>query len=102
MSRLTRSLQAIDDLAEIWSHIAQDDLDAADRFAERIEEVSRRLAESPLLGRERPELAPGIRSFPVGSHLIFYRPMVDGVEVARVLSGYRDIGPAFFDPGEGA
>ena len=48
------------------------------------------LARSPYLGRSREELAPRLRSFPVGDYLIFYRPTKTGIVVVRVLSGYRD------------
>lgn len=98
MNRVKRSYLAIDDLAELWCYIAQDDVEAADRFAERIEEVCRRLADSPFLGRLRPELAENIRAFPLGSCIVFYRPLPDGIEVARVVSGSRDIGPGSFTP----
>jgi toxin ParE1/3/4 len=101
VNRLERSNQAIEDLAVVWYHIAQDDLEAADRFADRLEEVCRKLAQSPFLGRLRPELSEGIRSFPVGNYLVFYRPLVDGIAVARVLSGFRDIGPDSFEPSDG-
>lgn len=33
----------------------------------------------------------GLRSFPVGSYLIFYVPLPDGIEVVRVMSGRQDI-----------
>ncbi len=37
-------------------------------------------------------------SFPVGSHLIFYRIDDNGsVEIARVLHGRRDVGSSFRD-----
>lgn len=51
------------------------------------------LVQNPLLGRERPDLQPGLRSFPVGSYLVFvfYFSFADGVEVVRVMSGRRDI-----------
>ena len=49
----------------------------------------------PLLGRERPELLPGLRSFVVGHHVVFYRPFDGGIEVARVLDGVRDLPPLF-------
>jgi toxin ParE1/3/4 len=49
------------------------------------------IAESPYIGREREELAPGIRSFPAGRYLIFYRPIADGIEIVRVLHGSRDV-----------
>jgi len=48
------------------------------------------------MGRSRFDLSPELRGFPVGSHLIFYRPAVDGIEVIRVLHGARDI-PKLFD-----
>ena len=49
----------------------------------------------PLMGRERPELSPGLRSLVSGRHVIFYRRMPDGIEVARVLDGARDLPPLF-------
>src|SRR5713226_6582831 len=39
------------DLNEIWEYIAQDNLDAAERLVERIEELCALLAERPQLGR---------------------------------------------------
>ena len=49
------------------------------------------IADSPMIGRTREELAPGLRSFPVGNHVIFYRSVKNGIEVIRVLHGARDI-----------
>ena len=46
---------------------------------------------TPKWGRLREELAPRIRSFPVGRYVIFYRAGREGIEVARVLHGSRDI-----------
>jgi toxin ParE1/3/4 len=42
------------------------------------------------MGRSRPELAPNLRSFPVGQYVIFYLPLAKGVEIVRVLHGARD------------
>ena len=53
------------------------------------------VAGQPLLGRLCPELAPNLRSFPVGNYVIFYRPIDNGIEVARVLHGARDIDSLF-------
>ena len=47
------------------------------------------------MGRQRDELAPTLRSFPVGRYVIFYRSIEGGIEVARVLSAYRDLGRLF-------
>ena len=49
------------------------------------------LADAPFAGRPRPERARGVRSFAVGNYLIFYRPVADGIEVARILHGARNI-----------
>ncbi|HKD56023.1 MAG TPA: type II toxin-antitoxin system RelE/ParE family toxin, partial [Hyphomicrobiaceae bacterium] len=48
---------------------------------------------NPLAGRQRPELTPGLRSFPTGDYIVFYLPLADGIEVVRILSGYLDITP---------
>ncbi len=49
------------------------------------------LAANPLAGRARSELHEGLRSFPVGSYVVFYSPTPEGVEIVRVLHGRRDI-----------
>ncbi|NET00841.1 MAG: type II toxin-antitoxin system RelE/ParE family toxin [Sphaerospermopsis sp. SIO1G1] len=46
--------------------------------------------------KSRDELVVGLRSFPVEDYLIFYFPVENGIEIARVLSGYRDL-EAMFD-----
>lgn len=50
-----------------------------------------RLAEFPEMGRERTELSPSMRSFPVSRYIIFYRPGELGVAIVRILHGARDI-----------
>lgn len=49
------------------------------------------LADNPGAGRDRNDIVAGIRSFPVGRYLLFYRMLADGVELVRVLHGARDI-----------
>ena len=49
------------------------------------------LAANPSAGRARDDLAPKIRSFPVGNYIVFYLPLSDGIEVVRVLHGRQDI-----------
>jgi toxin ParE1/3/4 len=51
----------------------------------------------PGCGREEPKLGADLRSFPVGSYLIFYRPAANGIALVRVLHGARDINPEYFD-----
>jgi toxin ParE1/3/4 len=56
------------------------------------------LAERPLLGRERPEVAAGLRSFPVWPYVLFYRPKYRGCRIMRVIHGHQEIGRAFGRP----
>ena len=52
------------------------------------------------MGSERPELAPALRCFVIGSYLIFYRPQPDGIQVIRVLHGSRDLRRISFEDPE--
>ncbi|MFN6563165.1 MAG: type II toxin-antitoxin system RelE/ParE family toxin [Nostoc sp. ChiSLP01] len=44
-----------------------------------------KLAKFPQIGKQRSELAPLLRSFPVKNYLIFYRPIDEGIEIVRIL-----------------
>lgn len=85
--RLTASAKA--DLADIWLYIALDNPRNADRFIDKIIRKCQLLAELPLMGLSREDFGPSLRSHSVGSYLIFYRPIKDGIEVHRVLHGAR-------------
>ena len=79
------------DLDEIGTYIERNDPTNASRFVDRLEAHCRLLSRHLLLGRSRSEFRPGLRSFPFGRYLIFYRPIDDGVEIVRVLHGARDL-----------
>lgn len=83
------------DLIEIGTAIAQDSLRAADAVLAEIDNQSRLLARLPRLGRKRDELASGLRSFVVGSYVVFCWIVKNGVEIVRVLHGARDIASQF-------
>jgi toxin ParE1/3/4 len=88
-SRLSRTAQAEEDLIDIWSYIAADNAQAADRLLDTLDEKSQLLADNPGLGVERPNIAPGVRSWRVGNYLILYREVGDGVEIVRYAHGAR-------------
>ena len=87
--RLTCQAQA--DLDEIWLFIAEDNIEAADRFHDLLLSKFLTLAEQPLMGRTLGQLRPNMRGFPVGSYVIFYRDTPEYIEIIRVLHGARDI-----------
>jgi len=83
------------DLLDIWLYIADDNLENADHFVDKLEQQCQSLARQPLMGQSQEELAPGLRSFPVGNYLIFYRPIDNGIDVIRVLHGGRYLSALF-------
>ena len=48
------------------------------------------MAERPLLGRECSEVRRGYRKYASGSHVLFYRPTTDGIDVVRILHERMD------------
>ena len=90
-NRLRKSPQADLDLDSIWNFIAADDPRAAERQIDRIGKIFQMLIENPSAGRERFELRKNLRSFPVGSYVVFYVPLTDGIEIIRVMHGRQDI-----------
>ncbi len=95
MSRKVKiSRPAKKDLDEIWLFIAQDSLDAADRFVDSLTDKFPLLASSPLMGRSRDDLSPGLRCFPVKNYLILYRPLKT-IEIVRIVHGARDLKTLF-------
>ncbi len=91
MSRVEYSPLAMDDISAVWDFIAADDSAAADGFIEELLEDCKRIAQMPRMGRKRPEYGRVLRSFPFRDYIIFYRCASFGIEVARVVSGFRDL-----------
>ena len=89
---------AAEDIAEIWDHIANDSLRAADRWVDQLDEQFQLLATQPRMGRARDQLSPGLRSFPFGRHVIFYWPPDGGIDVIRILHSARDVDAQFGEP----
>ncbi len=97
MAQVARRPLAATDILEIWDYIAEDSLDEADLWVDRLDEKLGLLATQPLMGRARNELAAGLRSFPFGRYVIFYVPLADGIDVVRVLHSSRDVDLALGD-----
>ena len=93
---IVRRPQARYDLIEIWTYIAEDNEAAADRLLDRIDSILTMLSEHRHAGRARPELGEEVRSFPIRNYVVFYKPLAAGIELVRVLSGYRDIDESDF------
>ena len=95
MSSYRYSSDANADIEEIVFYIFDLNPVAAHHFLNTLEETCELLAAHPLIGRPRPEFGECVRSFPVGNYLIFYIPAADGIDVARIIYGGRDLPRAF-------
>ncbi len=87
MASYRRTAKAEADLEDIYLYIAQDNPTAAHKLLSAIDRKANLLAENPLLGQARPEIAAGLRHFPVGRYLLLYREIPDGIELVRVIAG---------------
>lgn len=93
---ITKSPQAYNDLIDISGYIAQDSIEAADRFLIAAQETFERLAMTSELGSLCPfknPMAEGIRVWPIKRfkrYLVFYRAESNGINVVRILHGARD------------
>jgi toxin ParE1/3/4 len=85
VSRLVVTPRAAADLEDIGDYIALDNPTAAARVVDRLEELSILLADHPRIGTARDDIATGVRAFPIGSYLILFRSLDDGVEIVRCM-----------------
>ena len=89
------------DIESIMDYLAErvnDDM--AESFLRKMNAKFQLLMEFPQIGRRRDELYPGLRSIALEDYLIFYRLVSGGIEVMRVLGGYRDLKGLFTENNE--
>jgi toxin ParE1/3/4 len=92
MSSYSLSPEAKKDLLDIHAYTQNKwGRQQAQKYIDALEKRCDELAQSPHLGRERPEIKPDYRSIADGKHVIFYRVGDSGIEILRVLHGRMDI-----------
>jgi toxin ParE1/3/4 len=95
VNKLVLSVDAEQDLNEICDYIAEDSIDAADRWIDKLFGAFESLAQFPGMGHKREDLtAFPVFFWPVGAYLILYRVQAEWIEIIAVTQGARDI-PAF-------
>ena len=93
--RLTiRALQDLNAIADYT--IERWGADQMERYLKLLDNRFEWLAQNPLAGRERNDVHRGYRSFPEGSHVIFYIFSGDYVDVIGVPHKSMDIGSHLF------
>lgn len=86
------SPEANNDIFEIWSWIAKDSIELAERVDAELHEVFEALARMPGQGHRREDLTPRpVLFFPLYSYLIVYQPDVDPIRIMAVLRGARNV-----------
>lgn len=92
MKRVVFSLEADLDLREIWNYVAEEagSDDVADRLVDSITARCWIFERSPYAGTSKSDIEPGLRGFPFGNYLIYYRVTADSVIIARILHAARD------------
>jgi plasmid stabilization system protein ParE len=95
MSSYQFTPQAVEDLFEIWSYIAGDDVEAANRVEEAIFGACSFLTDNPLAGRIREDLTALPLRFwvvqPYRNYWVVYDPETKPLRVIRILHGARNI-----------
>lgn len=95
MSQFRLSLRASQDVADIHAYIARENSDAATRLIQEFFDFFHLLAKNPQMGELRADLRPDLRLVSHRNYVIFFYPFPDGVEIAGVVHGARDIEALF-------
>jgi toxin ParE1/3/4 len=92
MKRIRVSRHAARDLDSIWQYVAADadSFDVADQVIDSIVDHFALLARQPQAGRTREDIDSGVRSFPSGNYLIYYRESRSHLVISRILHSKRD------------
>lgn len=98
MKRIRVASLAEQDLDGIWLEVAtrSGSIDIANGVIESITATFPLFTTHPEAGTRRDRIAPGVRGFPVGKYIIYYRDAGRHLVIARVIHGSRDQGIAYF------
>jgi toxin ParE1/3/4 len=91
LSRYVLSPRARADLEEIWNYSAAHWGDAqAEAYVRQIQAAIEKVAADPRRGRACDDIRDGYYKASVGSHVLFYRRIENGVDVVRILHQKMD------------
>ncbi|GAX38067.1 type II toxin-antitoxin system RelE/ParE family toxin [Nodularia sp. NIES-3585] len=89
------SPEASKDLLEIIDYFANRNIDAGERFVDEFDKKCKYLANFPNMGRSYGNIKVDLRGIPLDGYVILYRVINSGIEIVRVVSGYRDLESLF-------
>jgi len=85
------SPEASQDLDNIFDYFASNNVEAGERFVIAFEKKCEKLLQFPKMGRSYEEIESSLRGIPLDNYIILYRLIDNGVEIVRVVSGYRNL-----------
>lgn len=92
MPHIIKQALAEQDLVDIWLYSWKEWGEyQADQYLDALEQVFNLLVEQPLLGRERKEFTPLVRTHVHSQHIIVYQSIQNGIRLIRVLHKSMDI-----------
>ncbi|MEA5502469.1 type II toxin-antitoxin system RelE/ParE family toxin [Halotia wernerae UHCC 0503] len=94
------SPEANQDLEAIIDYFTTRNIDAGERFIDEFNKKCRYLANFPNMGRSYADIKDYLRGVLLDGYIILYRVADSGIEVLRVVSGYRDLESLFADSGD--
>lgn len=95
MSSYSFSDEAVQDLDEICEYIARSNPRTASQLFDAIRQKCKLVAGFPNMGKSYDNLSLSLRGFTVEEYIIFYYPGENRIDIARVVSGYRDLESLF-------
>ena len=91
MTRHVLSPRAKRDLAGIWNYTRKNWGEGqAELYIRTVQAAIETVAADPGLGRSCDHVRKGYRSFPAGSHVLFFRVTAAGIDVVRILHPRMD------------
>ncbi|MFB9951470.1 type II toxin-antitoxin system RelE/ParE family toxin [Rhizobium puerariae] len=81
------------DLGDIARYVSREsgNTTIARQFVKALRQKCRNLATMPgTMGRDRSDLAPGLRSIACRGYIIFFRYVGDRFQIVNILEGHRD------------
>lgn len=84
--------RAVRDLEDIWTYTSINfGQRQAENYISQLREVCQLLSKNQDIGRSCDQIRMGYRKYSVGSHLVFYRKIGDGIEIVRFLHERMDV-----------
>jgi len=100
MARYLINVLATQDLNEIADYFSTNNVRAGEKFFQDFNSKCKQLVSFPNSGKSYEHIYPDLKGLSLSGYVVFYRILVDGIEILRVVSGRRDLPKIFneFEP----